>query len=95
MELELQELFNDLELALKQLSDYSGGYSGEFLSAEDFHDTVSRELNKLKDQNVPDFKNIWLWFAPTSAWDDFVGIKGLELGNRIFEKVSQLYKFDG
>ncbi|WP_037052040.1 hypothetical protein, partial [Psychroserpens burtonensis] len=87
---ELFELFDDLDSALKLVSEYSGGYSGVFLSAEEFHKAFSEELHDLKYQNVPDFKTICVWFAPTSAWDNFVGMEGIELGSRIFERA---YKF--
>ena len=87
---ELFELFDDLDSALKLVSEYSGGYSGVFLSAEEFHKAFLEELYDLKHQNVPDFENICVWFAPTFAWDDFVGMEGIELGNRIFKRA---YKF--
>ena len=88
---ELFELFDDLDSAVKLVSEYNGGYSGVFLSAEEFHKAFSEELYDLKHQNVPDFKNICVWFAPTSAWDDFVGMEGIELGNRIFERAYRFY----
>lgn len=89
---ELFELFQDLDSALKLVSEYSGGYSGVFLSAEEFHKAFSDELSDLKHQNVPDFKKICVWFAPASAWDDFVGMDDMELGNRIFERAYRFYK---
>ena len=89
---ELFELFNDLDIALKILADYTGGYSGVFLSAEEFHKAFSEELIDLKYQNVPDFENICVWFAPTTAWDDFVGMEGIELGSRIFNRAYKYYK---
>ncbi|UII20480.1 hypothetical protein [Fulvivirga ligni] len=87
--LELYELFDDLDKAEKILSELSGGYSGIFADVEEFHREFVEELNDLKYQNVPDFEHICMWFAPTSAWDDFVGLDGIELGNRIYERANK------
>ncbi len=85
---ELHELFNDLEQAGKILSEIKGGYSGIFISAEQFYETLKEEIYDLKHQNVPDFSQICSWFAPTSTWDDFVGMEGNELANRILERAN-------
>ena len=83
---ELPDLFDDLNEADTALSKLSGGHSGEFSSAEDFRAELVIECHKLKQQKTPDFELIYLWFAPTSAWDDFAGMSGTELGNRIYER---------
>ncbi|MFY7709145.1 hypothetical protein ACOSQB_00845 [Tenacibaculum sp. MEBiC07804] len=92
---ELFELFNDLDKAEKILSELSEGYSGNFIDAEEFYKEFVEELNDLKYQNVPDFKRISIWFAPTSAWDNFVGMDGIELGNRIYERANKWNKASG
>ncbi len=89
---ELLELFNDLDQAEKILSGLKGGHSGNFLDVVEFHKVFVEELNDLKTQNVPDFEQICIWFAPTSAWDDFVGTKGIELANRIYDKANKWKK---
>ncbi|TGD57858.1 hypothetical protein [Flavobacterium humi] len=89
---EIFDLFNDLEQAEEVLSKLTGGYSNNFNSVEDFHNAFVEELYDLKGQNIPDFKHIRLWFAPTSAWDDFVGLAGMELANRIYERASNWNK---
>ena len=88
----LFELFSDLHLAKKMLSEFKGGYSGKFTSAEEFYDTFVEHLHEIESDNVADFTQIWNWFAPTCAWDDFTGKQGEELGNRIFEKVNDWKK---
>ena len=89
---ELFELFNDLDTAQKILSEIQGGYSGKFISAEDFCKAFEEELDDLKHQNVPDFRQICIWFAPTSAWDDFVGFEGMKLANRILGRADRWNK---
>jgi hypothetical protein len=86
---ELFELFEDLESAEKMLAEYSDGYSGKFLSAEAFCKAFKEEVYDLRHQNVPDFNKICSWFAPTSVWDDFVGISGMELANRIYDRANK------
>jgi len=88
----LFELFNDLDKAEKILSELSGGYSGRFKDSEEFYKEFVEELNDLKYQNVPDFERICIWFAPTSAWDDFVGTNGMELANRIYDRANKWNK---
>ena len=84
----LFELFSDLEQAEKILAKIKGGYSGTFTSTEQFYRALKEEVYDLKHQNVPDFRQICLWFAPTSTWDDFVGMEGIELSNRIYESAN-------
>ena len=82
---ELFQLIGDLHSAEKLLSEFNGGYSTKFSSAEEFHKALVEEIYNVESDNVVDLTQIWLWFAPTSEWDSFAGIAGLELGNRIFK----------
>ncbi|MDH4473328.1 MAG: hypothetical protein QE487_12040 [Fluviicola sp.] len=89
---EFFELLDDLHAAEKQLSEYKGGYSEEFLSAEEFHEALIDAIDDIEFGNQTDLTRFWLWFAPTCAWDDFVGQEGEELGNKIFERVDRWKK---
>ncbi|MBF04811.1 MAG: hypothetical protein CMP76_16135 [Flavobacterium sp.] len=89
---EMFDLFKDLEQAEEVLSKLTGGSSNNFNSVEDFYNAFVEELYDLKGQNVPNFEQICLWFAPTSAWDDFVGLDGMELANRIYERAEKWNK---
>lgn len=86
---EFFELLEDLHAAEKILSKYEGGYSGKFLSAQEFHASLVEAIDDIEFGNQTDLSRIWIWFAPTCAWDDFVGEEGIELGNRIFERVNK------
>ncbi|AEE20237.1 hypothetical protein [Dokdonia sp. 4H-3-7-5] len=88
----LFELFSDLHLAEKMLSEFKGGYSGKFSSAEEFYNAFVEHLYEIEKDNVADFTQIWYWFAPTCEWDDFTGKQGEKLGNRIFERVNNWKK---
>lgn len=81
-------LLLDLKIAEHELSQFSGGYSGKFDSAENFHKTLKRAITdfELGDESV--INDLWNWFAPTCDWDDLVG--DLNLGNRIFERLKEL-----
>jgi hypothetical protein len=89
---EFFELLVDLHDAEEILSKYEGGYSGVFFSAQEFHGALISEIEDLEFGNKPDLTNFWIWFAPTTAWDDFVGKEGVDLGNRIFERVDKWMK---
>ena len=82
------ELLDDLNKAKEILSHYKGGYSGEILSAEEFHDLLEYEIMSIEEMNNNDLNQLHNWFAPTSAWDDFTGLEGAELGNRIFSRLN-------
>jgi hypothetical protein len=89
---EFFELLDDLHAASELLSEYKGGYSGKFLSAESFYEELVDAIDDIEFGNQTDLTRFWLWFAPTCEWDDFVGQEGLELGNRIFERVDKWKK---
>lgn len=86
------ELLDDLHSAEKLLSNYRGGYSGEFLSAEEFREALLEAIDEIEFGNRIDLTKFWIWFAPTCEWDDFVGQEGEDLGNRIFERVDKWKK---
>ena len=89
---ELRDLLEDLHLAEDMLENYTGGYSGEFLSAEEFADALSDAVYDIEFGNKSDLSKFWIWFAPTCTWADFVGMEGTDLGNRIFSRVNKWQK---
>lgn len=89
---EFFDLIKDLHEAEKLLSEYSGGYSGAFLAAEEFHAALIDKIDDIEFGNQTDLSELWAWFAPTCAWDDFVGEEGQGLGNRIFARLDRWRK---
>ena len=89
---EFFELVEDLHKAEKLLAEFKGGYSNHFDSAQDFHSNLVDYIDDIEYGNRIDISELWIWFAPTCDWDDFVGLDGLELGNRIFERVDNWKK---
>jgi len=87
---EINKLIIDLGKAKELLLEYDGGYSGDFHSAEEFRNALSEKTEMLENGNFDALKDLWVWFAPTSAWDDFVGTAGLQLGNEIFERTNSM-----
>ena len=86
--IKMKSLISDLKRAEKILSEYSGGYSGEHLSAEEFHKDLVDRINKLENGDKSVIEDLWIWFAPTCQWDDFVG--NAELGEKIFQKIEKI-----
>ena len=84
----MNSLLIDLKKAEKILSKYSGGYSGEHISAEEFHMDLIDRIKKLENGDKSAIDDLWVWFAPTCQWDDFVG--NIELGERIFQRLNIL-----
>ena len=82
-------LIEELKTAYQLVSQCEGGYSGDFLDAREFAVALKEAITLFESGDDTCVKNLWLWFAPTTAWDDFVGSEGMELGNSIFEKLEQ------
>jgi len=83
----MNNLISDLKKAEKILSEYSGGYSGEYWSAEEFHKDLVDRISKLENGDEAVIEELWTWFAPTCEWDDFVG--DVNLGERIFQQLNK------
>ena len=84
------KLIDLLEKAEKLASEFQGGYSGQFLSAEEFHQTLFDRINKFKQGDNTQLDKLHLWFLPTSCWDDFIGEDGQDLANEISGILSTL-----
>lgn len=84
----MNDLLSDLKKAEKILAEYSGGYSGEHLSAEEFHKDLIDRISILENGDETVIEDLWRWFAPTCQWDDFVG--NVDLGERIFQQLNRL-----
>ncbi len=82
-------LIEELKDAYQLAAQYEGGYSGAFFDAKEFAAALKEAITLFESGDDTCVRNLWLWFAPTTAWDDFVGSEGMELGNSIFEKLEQ------
>ena len=85
-----KKLFGLLDNAEKLASEFSGCYSGQFLSAEEFHLALKESIDKLKQGDKTQLDDLNLWFLPTSCWDDFIGRDGQYLANEISEILLKL-----
>ena len=80
-----EQLIELLDEAEQLVGQFSGGYSGEFLSAEEFHVSFKNAIAKLKQGDNSQINSFSSWFAPSSCWDDFTGDDGTDLANKIYE----------
>ncbi|MBL7748157.1 MAG: hypothetical protein JNM19_12050, partial [Chitinophagaceae bacterium] len=74
----------------KLATQFTGGYSDHFFSAEEFHTALSDCIAKLKTGDFNQLDVLWLWFSPSYDWDDFVQQDGENLANSIFPLLSEL-----
>src|SRR5438128_114503 len=81
-----------LDSAEELASHFTGGYSNHFFSAEDFHAALADSIAKLKSGDTDQLDILWLWFAPTCDWDDFIHGEGEDLANEIFPLLTDLKK---
>lgn len=86
----LDQLYQLLDSAEKLAKQFTGGYSDHFFSAEEFHTALSDSIAKLKTGDMNQLDILWLWFAPSYDWDDFVQQDGENLANNIFPLLSEL-----
>lgn len=86
------KLIDLLDKAEKLVREFQGGYSGQFLSAEEFHQALFDSINKFKQGDQTQLDKLHIWFLPTFCWDDFVGKDGQDLANEISGLLSTLTK---
>jgi hypothetical protein len=85
-----KNLISLLDKAEKLASEFQGGYSGQFLSAEEFHEALLDSINKFMQGDTTQLDKLHIWFLPTSCWGDFVGRAGQDLANEISNLLSTL-----
>ena len=90
IETDIKVLMGLLTQAENLVGQFSGGYSGEFFSAEEFHTALVDSISKLKSGDNSQLDKLYLWFLPTSCWDDFVGLDGQDLANPICELLTKI-----
>ena len=79
----MNELIAVLKKAHELASQFEGGYSVRFFGAEEFAKALGIAVNEFENGNDSVLDDLQLWFLPTSEWDDFIKLEGLELGQRI------------
>jgi hypothetical protein len=88
----MQDLIILLDEAEELASQFIGGYSNNFFSAEEFYEALKITIAKLKQGDTEVLNELWLWFAPTCDWDDFIGKDGEDLANKIHPLLRKLVK---
>jgi hypothetical protein len=86
----LLQLFLLLDKAEEMARQFTGGYSNHFFSAQEFHAALANSIAKLKAGDRDQLNDLWLWFAPTYDWDDFIHQDGQDLANQIFPLLTEL-----
>lgn len=87
---DIKTLIKHLDEAEVLASQFSGGYSDHFFSAEEFYSEIKNTIAQLKTGNMAVINNLFLWFSPSYDWDDFTGKDGEKLGNKIFSVLLRL-----
>ena len=87
---QLDKLLPLLDEAAVLLSRITEGYSNRFTSAEEFHKALLDSIEKLRQGDINEIETLWIYFAPTCAWDDFSHFDGEKLGNKIFELLDEI-----
>ena len=88
----LERLFKLLGEAETLVKDFTGGYSSNFFSAQEFHAALSASIIKLKEGSEDQVNDLWVWFAPAGDWDAFTHREGEALGNEIFQLLTDWKK---
>lgn len=89
-EIDNKKLIELLDKAVLLAGQFLGGYSGQFLSAEEFHSALIDSITKLKKGDNSPLDKLRIWFLPTSCWDDFVGLEGQDLANQISDLLTKM-----
>jgi hypothetical protein len=88
----LELLLKLLDEAEKLAKEFSGGYSNNFSSAQEFHAALADSIAKLKTGDNDQLNYFCLWFAPTCDWDDLIRQDGEDLANKIYPLSAELRK---
>jgi|GEM_PF-889439 len=88
--IKIEGLIKLLDKAENLAGQFTGGYSNNFLSAQEFHAALKDSIKKLKAGDNDQLNELWLWFAPTCDWDDFIQKEGEDLANEIHPLVTEL-----
>jgi hypothetical protein len=89
---EFFDLIIDLHEAEKAMSLNIGDTSDKFASSEQFRLSLEDLTDDIEGGNQLDLTQLWELFAPVSAWDDFMGNNGQDLGDRIFQRLDHWMK---
>jgi len=81
-----------LEEAQQLAARFTGGYSGEFFGAGEFHTALKESISKYRDGDKSQLNKLHTWFAPTSCWDDFIGREGQDMANEIYGLIIKIEK---
>lgn len=85
----MKELLAELKKAYELASQFTGGYSERFVGAEEFATALGMAVRELENGNDAIVEDLYLWFLPTSDWDDFIKLEGLELGQRVSDLLAE------
>lgn len=85
----MNELLAELKKAHDLVSQFAGGYSERFFGAEEFAKALGVAINELENGDESSLDNLYLWFLPTSEWDDFTNMDGLEIGQRVSDLLAK------
>jgi hypothetical protein len=91
-ETQMATLIGLLDEAKDLSGQFSGGYSGNFFSAEEFHTALIESVDKLRNGDMSQLNELHFWFLPTSCWDDFIGMEGAFLANQISELLIEMIR---
>lgn len=86
------ELLDDLNKAKKILEEISKRNLPNKEEIDDFYLHLEDEIDDIEHSNKLDLSKIYIWFLPTSVWDELTMTDGAEIGNPIFERVSRWKK---
>lgn len=68
-----------------QIMSIVGAYSERFFGADAFAKALGSAVSEFENGNKVVVEDLYLWFLPTSDWDDFVELQGFALGQRVSE----------
>ena len=88
----LERLYFLLDKAEELVRKFKGSNSIYFLSAQEYHRALAHSIAKFKSGDKEQLNNLWLWFAPTYDWDDFVHQHGQDLAKEILPLLTDFIK---
>ena len=85
------EIIEESKKAQYLLNDFQN--SNNSLEIKKFQEILEDEIDSVEFGNKHDLSKFYDWFSPNSVWENHTGIKGKEIGNKIFE-IANIWKLN-
>jgi hypothetical protein len=60
------------------------------VATQEFYHRLDTSITRLKNMELEEIENLWVWFGPKADWDSVTGPDGSDLGSDIFMLIEKV-----